>query len=412
MKKIIKGIVFPIIIGIIIGVVFTTFLLWNNGTIEFPTPNGNKVDNNEILSPIIPSPNPIRVVTPVKVLGENDTKKLENVFGFLPYWKMSDSIIPYDKVNTIIYFGISIDKYGRIAKLDSDGNENPGWTKFKSKEFDNIIKTARQNNVKVILALEIMVNDDINAVINNPLARQNTRENIMDLVKQKELDGINIDIEYTGIPEERTIKNFTIFITEFRDYLVKSKINVSLTLDVHADSVIRTRLFELEKIYPYLDQIIIMGYDFFRPTSTNSGPVAPLSGKEKFEYDITTAIEDFTKIIPVNKLILGIPFYGYEWNTETIEPFSKTMPKTGALATYGRTQELIKEKHITPKWDELSSSPYLLFEDKGTLHQVFYENGKSLTKKIDIVKNKNLYGIAIWALGYDGKYPDIWEAIK
>lgn len=442
MGRILSVLVKPVIAGVFLGIIFSTFILaddnsplnlsWFSKLLDYrKTQPLSPLAPNEV--PSLPAPRSLNEVgskdevgltstevvflKPTKspkdfVLPAQGGKQLTEITGFLPYWKLGQVKIPFERLTSIAFFGIPIDKHGRIAKLDKDGNENPGWTKYKSTEFDNLVTTAHQNGAKLFLVLEIMNNDDITAVINNPLARKNTRENILDLVRQKNLDGINIDIEYQGIPEASTIKNFTVFVSEFRDFLTRSGTNIPLTLDVHADSVVKTRLFELDKLAPYLDRIIIMGYDFFRPNSGNSGPVAPLLGKERFEYDVTTAVTDFLKFVPPEKLILGIPFYGYEWQTETAEAYSKTVPNTGALATYGRIKKIINDRNLTPEWDEFSQEPYLIFEEKGTIHQIFYEDSTSLAKKIDLVKKASLVGIAIWALGYEGEFPDLWQAIK
>lgn len=418
MLKVLKTTFKPILVGIMLGFIFSgALLIWKQSALKIDI--SEFIPHSQSITPVSPlsTKYQTRKEQPTltkkdSVLSAQNPKQMTNIIGFLPYWKLGQVQIQFDRLNSIAFFGIPIDKYGRIAKLDADGNENPGWTKFKSKEFDNLVTNAHQNETKIILVLEIMDNNDITAVLNNPLARQNTRENILALVQQKGLDGINIDVEYQGIPDTTIINNFTLFIQEFRDFISRSQINIPLSLDVHADSVVKTRLFELGKIHPYLDQIIIMGYDFFRPNSANSGPIAPLNGKEKFEYDITTTINDFIKVVPAQKLILGIPFYGYEWETETAQPFSKTIPNSGALATYGRIQKLISDQRLTPKLDELSQSPYLIFEKDGVIHQIFYEDVYSLTKKIDLVKNSKLSGIAIWAVGYEGDYPGIWQAIK
>ena len=418
MEKVLKTTFKTVLVGIMLGFIFSgALLIWKQSALKI---NISKfIPDSQSITPVSPLSTKHQTIQGQPPLTEKDSvlsalnqKQMESVIGFLPHWKLGQIKIPFDRLSSVAFFGIPINKYGKIAKLDADGNENPGWTKFKSKEFDNLVANAHQNKTKIILVLEIMNNNDIIAVLNNPLARQNTRESILALVKQKNLDGVNIDVEYQGIPDTTIINNFSLFIQEFRNFISHSQINISLSLDVHADSVVKTRLFELAKIHPYLDQIIIMGYDFFRPNSTNSGPIAPLNGKEKFEYDITTTINDFVKIVPAQKLILGIPFYGYEWETETAQPFSKTIPNSGALATYGRIQKLISEEHLTPKQDELSQSPYLIFKKDGIIHQIFYEDVSSLTKKIGLVKNSGLSGIAIWAVGYEGDYPEIWEAIK
>ena len=41
----------------------------------------------------------------------------------------------------------------------------------------------------------------------------------------------------------------------------------------------------------------------------------------------------------------------------------------------------------------------------------FFENQRSLEYKIDLIENLHLGGIAIWALGYEGEYQQLWETI-
>jgi spore germination protein YaaH len=64
------------------------------------------------------------------------------------------------------------------------------------------------------------------------------------------------------------------------------------------------------------DNIVLMAYDYHSTSSFVTGPVAPLSGAGIMsEYDVTAAVEKTLDLIPPQKLVLGIPLYGYEWET-------------------------------------------------------------------------------------------------
>jgi spore germination protein YaaH len=56
------------------------------------------------------------------------------------------------------------------------------------------------------------------------------------------------------------------------------------------------------------------------------------------------------------------------------------------MASWNRTKELIKEKNLTINWDELSMSPWVSFEEDGEIHQIYFENERSLKAKIDLVR--------------------------
>ena len=79
------------------------------------------------------------------------------------------------------------------------------------------------------------------------------------------------------------------------------------------------------------------------------------------------------------------------------------------MSSWNRTKELIKEKNLEVKWDELSMSPWLVFEENGKIHQIYFENEKSLSAKIDLVKQNKLGGWGFWALGYEGEDEFVWS---
>ena len=63
------------------------------------------------------------------------------------------------------------------------------------------------------------------------------------------------------------------------------------------------------------------------------------------------------------------------------------------------------EKH----WDSVAKSPWLIYTQSGAIKQIYYENDRSIQAKLDFVKNKNLGGVSLWALVYEGKYKEVWD---
>ena len=66
------------------------------------------------------------------------------------------------------------------------------------------------------------------------------------------------------------------------------------------------------------------------------------------------------------------------------------------------------------KWDDLAKGNWCVYQDSetGKFHQIWLEDNKSLEIKFDFAKDNDLGGIAIWTLGYDKDYPDLWNMIK
>jgi spore germination protein YaaH len=250
----------------------------------------------------------------------------------------------------------------------------------------------------------------VSSIVDKPKNRQKAIEEITKQVESQNIDGVNINLEYVGEPSSSTINNFTIFVSELRKSLPG---RLELTVDVFADSAIKRRIFDIPSLAEIVDRIIVMGYDFYRPSSPQAGPIAPIrDGADRYEQNLSWSLAAFLKLVPAEKIVLGVPYYGYEWQTLSNQPNSMTIPETGALATYKRVRDKIAKDKLQPAWDPVSLSPYLIFKEGGHWHQIYYENETSLAYKYQLVRDLNLGGIAIWALGYDGEYPDLWNLLE
>ena len=159
-----------------------------------------------------------------------------------------------------------------------------------------------------------------------------------------------------------------------------------------------------------------MAYDFHRRSSTQAGPVAPLfAGEAAFDLDIHQNLRSFLSQVPKEKILLGVPFYGYEWQTESRLQKSNTFPETGATATYKRVQKILQKKdelQVQTGWDDAALSPYLSYIEDGEIWMIYYEDPTSISFKLEYVQQLDLAGIAIWALGYEGEHRELWDKIE
>lgn len=337
----------------------------------------------------------------------------KEVIGFLPYWNIKEETnFRYQLLSQLVFFSLQIDADGNIIKLQPDGTEEPGWTAFKGQTFGAIYRKAKDSGAKVILTIQAMDQEIISSVLNDPAKRHRAITQTLEVVTLKNLDGVNIDFEYIGSPSVNTAQNFSRFVQEFRENLQTNNPNGTLTVDVYADAVAKVRLWDIPNIVNAVDHILIMAYDFHRASSTIAAPIAPIRGApQHWEYDIGKALSEFTKIVPLEKIILGVPYYGYEWRTSGDSPYATTYPKSGSLATFKRIQTIIAEKNPQLDWDEIALAPRVIYTEKGNIYQIYYENETSLGLKYDLVNQSGIAGIGIWALGYDGDYPNLWNLL-
>jgi spore germination protein YaaH len=191
----------------------------------------------------------------------------------------------------------------------------------------------------------------------------------------------------------------------------------TVSLDAFADSVKKPRIFDMKSLGEILDHVIIMGYDFSPLASQVAGPVAPLTGKERYGYDVTTSVNDYLSKVPSQKLLLGVPFYGYDWSTEKDERGSAVISSTQGpkVSSYARSVETAQKNNSLVNFDDESKSVWFSYFDKQnhTWRQVWFENERSLGLKFDLVNRTNLGGIAIFALGDDSREAKpLWDEVK
>jgi spore germination protein YaaH len=370
----------------------------------------------------LPLVSPLDLIENITHIPSKENSKQKIVLGFLPYWnlKYTDQI-PIKNLTHLAYFGIDLEEDGTIKKYENPGELEPGWNKLNSQDYEILKRQMKILGKKNIILVRGMSNDLIKSIINNSNTRQIAINEILEVYKTKQFDGLNIDFEPTGFLDKQTQDNFTIFIREISTQC-KAINSCEFSIDIYAKSAVERRLYDLKELDPYLDYVIIMAYDFFTPSSTTAGPIAPLSGACQsnidgscLEYDIQTSIVDISKIIQKDKLILGVPFYGYEWQTISDKFLSNTYKGTGSLATFRRVQELLEnegEASVTASWSATSLSPYLIIKKGDQINQIHYENERSLRLKLEFINNTGLSGLAIWALGYDTPYMDFWETIN
>jgi len=78
------------------------------------------------------------------------------VFGFLPYWELSDSSTRYDweKLSTVAYFGVGASAAGNLQKRNSDGSTTVGWSGWTSSRMTSVINAAHSSGARVVLTIQ------------------------------------------------------------------------------------------------------------------------------------------------------------------------------------------------------------------------------------------------------------------
>lgn len=339
------------------------------------------------------------------------------MIGFLPYWNITDELeIDFDVVDQLIYFNLMVDINGDIIKY---GDEGGGWFMYNNPKLDFWLKKAKEKNKKTLLCIASFDAEVMFQIAANENKQDKVIKIILDAIKEKDFDGVDIDFEYFEQYNHQGFgKNFNNFMARLRKKLDKIDPDLILSVDIYPKAIIENEPYKLKEMNEIIDQLIIMAYDFTQSGSYHAGPVAPintdtsLNEKIRDNYSIMQTLKAAKGKIDREKLILGIPLYGYKWRTYDDKHRSATYPGIGEMTSYSRMKKLTEEKDLVINWDELAQSPWTVYQESWGFTQIYFENMMSLKSKFDLVKNSNLRGIAFWALGYEGKEKDIWGYLK
>lgn len=306
----------------------------------------------------------------------------KEVIGFYPNWTGPDFYLSlnYDSLSTIAWFSL---------KLQSDGSLYK-----QAYPPANLISYSHSLGKKVVLCMNADYGSTaIDTILANPNLQTIVINNLLNEVQTYGFDGVDIDLE--GIPTTNRVNEqsnrtlFTNFIVQLSNTFWNTNRNYRLSIDLPPypeDS------FDTATLQKYVNYMMIMGYDYHWSGSSTAGAVAPIDG-------VSSSINRYLQTIPSNKLILGVPYYGYEWNTQSDLPDSPVIG-TGTSIRYA---DIVSTKiTVYPRqWNTTWQSPYYAYQSGGQWHQGWYDDEQSLGLKYDLVNSNDLAGIGIWALGFD-----------
>jgi spore germination protein YaaH len=333
------------------------------------------------------------------------------VLGFLPYWMLDAGSLQwmrYDLVSTIAYFGVAAYADGTLATTST------GWSGWNSSAMTNVINAAHARGVKVVLTVTMMAWDGgaaQGALLGNATARAQLVNAIVNTVRSRAADGVNLDFE----PVSTTLRDqYTSFVRQLKAGLVAGGVGSYLTVCTMGGAAVWASGYDLAGLTAAgaAEAVFVMGYDFSWSGSARAGGVAPM--ESPYVLDVQDSIDSYLTIIPGSKIIFGVPYYGRTWlttssalNATTVAGAagsSKAYYYTGArnlAATHGR------------RWDAVGKVPWFAYYDstRSTWVQGYYDDALSLAAKYDMINARDLAGTGMWTLLMDQGDSALWDLL-
>lgn len=322
-----------------------------------------------------------------------NTKLTKKVFGYHTYWATKTEITNYDfsAISHLGYFSFEVD-----TATGSYSTVN-GWLS------STVIDSALKYGVKPILVVTNFGEAKNKAFLNYPAKRKRFIDTALYLLKKRGGVGINIDFESVGKTQKDSL---SVFLKDLSKALKAA--NPDYELSIAGPAVDWSGAFDLKSCAAACDYIIIMGYDYYWSGSENAGPVAPLQGPY---YCVSRSVDTYLGAgVPQNKILLGVPWYGYSWRTVDSTRMSTTLATANSITFALAEEQAAKYGKI---YDDKTKSVYYKYKLGDTAwYQTWYDDSLTLGLKYEYVNANKLAGIGVWAISYSKANKALWTGIK
>lgn len=265
---------------------------------------------------------------------------------------------------------------------------------FEPEAMAQVLLFAGNREVETYALIHNMFNGSfdpkvVSALLNSEVARARAVTEIKSALINWGMTGVNLDLENVPATDRQAL---TSFVAELSQALHAEGLKVTMAVPAKtADNPDNnfSGAYDYAELGKHVDQLVIMAYD----QHYRAGPPGPIASIKWVEDVVKFAVSQ----VPSDKIILGIPNYGYDW------------PQTGMASalTYDQTMQLAASNNASIRWQGEDKVPYFTY---GSNRQVWFENRYSIKYKLELVNQYQLNGIALWRLGQEDS--GIWDVIN
>ncbi len=322
----------------------------------------------------------------------------KKVLGWHPYWVgTAYTNYQWNLLSDLVYFDYTVS-----SSTGNNTNTSFAWSTA------SVVTIAKNNGVKIHICATLFSGHSTFWASSS--AQTTFINNIVSLLNTRGGNGVNIDFEGMGSTDNAP---FVTFMTNLNTALNTANPNYQLSVCLY--SVDWSNTFNIPALNTIVDFYTIMGYDYYYSGSAQAGPTSPLYNfQTSYNYTISKSATYYIKAgATPSKLLMGLPYYGREWEVTA----NTTPATTTGNFNSSRTLDYIISNPTTYSstnkyWEANCYSPYYAYQNAGNWRQCFIDDVYSLGRKYDMVNQRGLGGIGIWALGYDNTTTAYWTLIQ
>lgn len=341
---------------------------------------------------------PRREGAPAPVLGEDGFARPlapHVVFGFLPYWELgSAGRLSLADLTTVAYYAVQPTGTGGLLST------GPGWSDLSSPLAASVLARAAAAGDRTLLTVATADQSVLNDLCADPIRRgRSLAAAVLPLLEAHHFAGVDLDLEGQG---DRDRAGFVHFVAGFSAALHSLDPGASVVLDTYPTSAADAQgFFAIGRLSHLVSSIFIMGYDMADQSSPSAN--APLGGSAVSDV---AALQDYVAVAPARKLILGVPFYGYNYPADAGTNLADTDGPPVAL-----TFNQIAAAGHKVRWDPDTDTPWTAYKVRGHWYETWFDDPVSIALKTALASVFKLAGVGVWYLGAGSDEPAMREAL-
>ena len=259
-------------------------------------------------------------------------------------------------------------------------------------EDDALLAAARQAGTRPVMHLSTLTEsgqfstDRAVLVLTDPQVQDQLVSDVLQAVRTRGFAGVDVDFEY--LPGTQAAE-YAAFLSRLQRLLHAQGAFLWAALAPKTSADQPGLLYEghdYAAIGAATDGVLVMAYEW----GYTYGPpmaVAPLPNvRAVLDYAVTE--------IPPEKIFLGVPNYGYDWPLPFVQGTTRAQSISNQYAI-----ELAIRYDIAIQYDEAAQSPFFHYtDDSGTVHEVWFEDARSMAAKLELIAEYGLQGAGFWNL--------------
>ena len=235
-------------------------------------------------------------------------------------------------------------------------------------------------------------------VFENPDIADRLIDEIVTYTEEQGFAGVDVDFEFIN-PEEKY--DYIRFLQELRLSLNPKGLELFSALAPKTSDNQPGVLYEghdYSGIAAAVNYVLLMTYEW----GYTYGPpmaVAPLNAVARVVNYAKTRMTS-------SKMFLGIPTYGYDWTLPYVKGGSGAPSISPVEAV-----NLARRYGADIMYDEDAQAPWFRYaDDDGRLHEVWFEDARSISAKLKLAEQSGIYGIGYW--NSMREFPQNWVTLN